>query len=198
MRTINDFSQRGLFLKNTFLLERGAPHGNGRTVKHPSVGPYESFDDSRIRLNGAKNFTLSDEDRNRLRGEIESGAADHLLTAEDYQKPLWMRKYEVGQGPVSYGGPGGYRHQPKTYKQIGSRSLDEMVREMSGHPKAEWAIRPMVKAYPEQQGPELLIFEPIGDIQFLQAGAELQDNDIDLQEFEDGIMVGEQFLPTMD
>lgn len=192
MKTVFDFNKQGFQLRSSHLLERGAPHGNGRIVMADEANPNESIPDDIVAIHSTRGKSWTEDQRLEALANAKA-SDDWLLTADDFSSPLTMTRYRVELGPPQHGGPGGYRFQPKVFKPIGNRSLDSLVQTMAGTPKAMWAIRPMTKSWPEQKGPELLIFTRVKDEAEALFGFGQQDAlDIDL--VENGLVVGDQFL----
>lgn len=159
MQTVNDFHRLGYQIHDRVKLQRGRDANWQADV--PGLGKDAFLNSSAGELHDLQDKTLDRAAAQEALATLKSGQT-MLLGPTDFLQTPQVTTYRVERSTqVQHGGPGGYPFYPERTVQVASRSLDDVAREMTGHPMATWAIRPQVGAYPD--APELYLFTPAGD-----------------------------------
>lgn len=159
MQTVNDFHKLGYQVHDRVKLQRGRDANWQADV--PGLGQDAFLKASAGELHDLQDKALDGPAAAAARAALKSGQT-MLLGPTDFLQTPQVTTFRVERSTqVQHGGPGGYPFYPERTVQVGSRSLDEVAREMTGHPMATWAIRPQIGAYPD--APELYLFTPAGD-----------------------------------
>lgn len=159
MQTVNDFHRLGYQIHDRVKLQRGRDaHWQADA---PGLGKDAFLASSAGALHDLEDKTLDRAAAQEALATLKSGQT-MLLGPADFRQTPQVTTFRVERSTqMQRGGPGGYPFYPERTVQVASRSLDDVAREMTGHPMATWAIRPQVGAYPD--APELYLFTPAGD-----------------------------------
>lgn len=159
MQTVNDFHKLGYQIHDRVKLQRGRDANWQADV--PGLGKDTFLGSSAGQLHDLQGKTLDRASAEQALSALKAGQT-MLLGPSDFVQSPAVTTFRVERSTqVQHGGPGGYPFYPERTVQTGSRSLDDVAREMTGHPMATWAIRPQIGSYPD--APELYLFTPAGD-----------------------------------
>lgn len=193
MQTVHDFNRLGYQLHDRLKLQ------HGRTADWEGQGlPKDAYLPAQAGvLHDLRGKNVDREAARQAEAAIREGQV-MLLTAADFLTSPPVVSYKVERSnEIRTGGPGGYPYQPERIVPTSQRSLEDLAREITGHPMAAWAIRPQVGAWPDS--PELFLFTPVGDgtgplsaedVMTMMEGRRLEEHPAGIEVAEGEVLIG--------